>query len=271
MQMGERAVSAAPAQAHDGLPGQIRAPSDAQDGLERRSPRRGASFNRSFPQPTATSSNARPSKPKAFLHRFAAAAAVRYRAIHRNEVEDIVALDIALKRNELNWFELLPEEVSAPMLHKLYYATGISSVTSSIRTISSARATVRSSSSIACGRFWISAARNTPPSTMSVISTRRNPQSCGTIELSIRAIASMRASAGHQNTRIGARRAQTIRGFIAGDRGPADALKHLSAAAREELHGSQWCEKMAPVPPEGAIVSLQRRLGRYGPALPRAQ
>jgi D-lactate dehydrogenase (quinone) len=59
---------------------------------------------------------------KAFLHRFAAAgAAVRYRAIHRNEVEDIVALDIALKRNELNWFESLPEEVSAPMLHKIYY------------------------------------------------------------------------------------------------------------------------------------------------------
>jgi D-lactate dehydrogenase (quinone) len=33
---------------------------------------------------------------KAFLHRFAAAgAAIRYRAIHRNEVEDIVALDVA--------------------------------------------------------------------------------------------------------------------------------------------------------------------------------
>ena len=46
---------------------------------------------------------------KAFLHRFAAAgAAVRYRAIHRDEVEDIVALDVALKRNEPNWFETLP-------------------------------------------------------------------------------------------------------------------------------------------------------------------
>jgi len=33
-------------------------------------------------------------------------------------------------------------------------------------------------------------------------------------------------------------------------------VKHLSAAAREELHGSQWCEKMAPVPLEDAIVSL---------------
>jgi D-lactate dehydrogenase len=59
---------------------------------------------------------------KAFLHRFAAAgAAVRYRAIHREEVEDIVALDVALRRNDPNWFESLPEEVSAPMLHKLYY------------------------------------------------------------------------------------------------------------------------------------------------------
>lgn len=41
---------------------------------------------------------------KAFLHRFATAgAAVRYRAIHREEVEDIVALDVALKRNERDW------------------------------------------------------------------------------------------------------------------------------------------------------------------------
>jgi D-lactate dehydrogenase (quinone) len=59
---------------------------------------------------------------KAFLHRFAAAgAAVRYRAMHRDEVEDIVALDIALKRNELDWFEALPEEISAPILMKMYY------------------------------------------------------------------------------------------------------------------------------------------------------
>ena len=59
---------------------------------------------------------------KAFLHRFAAAgAAVRYRTIHRDEVEDIVALDIALKRNDQDWFERLPEDVSAPILHKMYY------------------------------------------------------------------------------------------------------------------------------------------------------
>jgi D-lactate dehydrogenase (quinone) len=43
---------------------------------------------------------------KAFLHRFAAAgAAVCYRAIHRRDVDDIVSLDVALRRNT----------------HKLYY------------------------------------------------------------------------------------------------------------------------------------------------------
>jgi D-lactate dehydrogenase (quinone) len=59
---------------------------------------------------------------KAFLHRFAAAgAAVRYRAIHHRAVEDILALDIALRRNDPAWFETLPPDVAAPMLHKLYY------------------------------------------------------------------------------------------------------------------------------------------------------
>ncbi|CAM3715631.1 D-lactate dehydrogenase (plasmid) [Agrobacterium radiobacter] len=59
---------------------------------------------------------------KAFLHRFAAAgAAVRYRAIHRKDVEDIVALDIALRRNETEWFERLPVELSNQIEHKLYY------------------------------------------------------------------------------------------------------------------------------------------------------
>jgi D-lactate dehydrogenase (quinone) len=59
---------------------------------------------------------------KAFLHRFAAAgAAVRYRAVHEREVQDIVALDVALRRNDRAWFETLPAEVEAPILHKLYY------------------------------------------------------------------------------------------------------------------------------------------------------
>jgi len=59
---------------------------------------------------------------KAFLHRFAAAgAAVRYRAVHHKEVEDIVALDVALPRNDREWLETLPADVEAPILHKLYY------------------------------------------------------------------------------------------------------------------------------------------------------
>ncbi|EGA70714.1 D-lactate dehydrogenase [Vibrio sinaloensis DSM 21326] len=59
---------------------------------------------------------------KAYLHRFAAAgAAIRYETIHRNEVEDIVALDIALRRNDDEWLETLPEEVSENLVTSLYY------------------------------------------------------------------------------------------------------------------------------------------------------
>jgi len=59
---------------------------------------------------------------KAFLHRFAAAgAAVRYRAVHTKEVEDIVALDIALRRNDREWVETLPPDIEAPIAIKLYY------------------------------------------------------------------------------------------------------------------------------------------------------
>lgn len=58
----------------------------------------------------------------AFLHRFAVAgAAVRYRTIHPQDVEDIVALDIALRRDDRDWFETLPADVTEPILHKLYY------------------------------------------------------------------------------------------------------------------------------------------------------
>lgn len=58
----------------------------------------------------------------AMLHRFAvASAAVRYRAVHDKEVEDIVALDIALRRNDENWFERLPPEIDGKISHKLYY------------------------------------------------------------------------------------------------------------------------------------------------------
>lgn len=56
------------------------------------------------------------------LHRFAAAgAAIRYQAVHHNQVEDILALDIALRRNEQNWLEKLPPEINDKILHRLYY------------------------------------------------------------------------------------------------------------------------------------------------------
>nr|WP_288257417.1 D-lactate dehydrogenase [uncultured Pseudomonas sp.] len=59
---------------------------------------------------------------KAFLHRFAVAgAAIRYRESHRSSVEDILALDIALRRNERDWVETLPQEMEEQIIHKLYY------------------------------------------------------------------------------------------------------------------------------------------------------
>ncbi|WP_408872265.1 D-lactate dehydrogenase [Gluconobacter roseus] len=59
---------------------------------------------------------------RAFLHRFAAAgAAVRYRAVHTKTAEDIVALDVALRRNDREWFEVLPKEIEDRIIVKLYY------------------------------------------------------------------------------------------------------------------------------------------------------
>ncbi|MGS2716701.1 D-lactate dehydrogenase [Eionea flava] len=59
---------------------------------------------------------------KALLHRFAAAgAAVRYQTVHDKHVEDILALDIALPRNEKNWREVLPESIKKQLIHTLYY------------------------------------------------------------------------------------------------------------------------------------------------------
>jgi D-lactate dehydrogenase len=58
----------------------------------------------------------------AFLHRFVVAgSAVRYRAVHSRDVEDIVAIDVALRRNDQDWFESLPPEVDNALIHKLYY------------------------------------------------------------------------------------------------------------------------------------------------------
>lgn len=59
---------------------------------------------------------------KAFRHRFVTAgAAIRYRALNEDAVEDIVALDVALRRNDLDWMEHLPEPLNQQVLYKLYY------------------------------------------------------------------------------------------------------------------------------------------------------
>ena len=59
---------------------------------------------------------------KAYLLRFAAAgAAIRYQTVHQDEVENILALDIALKRNDENWVEELPEEIRSQLVSSLYY------------------------------------------------------------------------------------------------------------------------------------------------------
>ncbi len=58
----------------------------------------------------------------AYLLRFAAAgAAVQYASINKQEVQSIVALDIALRRNDDDWFETLPDELNNKLVNKLYY------------------------------------------------------------------------------------------------------------------------------------------------------
>jgi len=58
----------------------------------------------------------------AFLHRFVAAgAAIRFQEVHQDKFDDILALDIALRRNDIDWFEKLPEEILNQIEHKLYY------------------------------------------------------------------------------------------------------------------------------------------------------
>ena len=59
---------------------------------------------------------------KAFLLRFAAAgAAVRYQMMHHKQVGDILALDIALRRNDEFWVEKLPEHIAKHVEKPLYY------------------------------------------------------------------------------------------------------------------------------------------------------
>lgn len=59
---------------------------------------------------------------KAMLHRFAAAgAAIRYHAVNPGTTEDILALDIALRRNDRDWVETLPPEIEDQLVAKMYY------------------------------------------------------------------------------------------------------------------------------------------------------
>lgn len=59
---------------------------------------------------------------KAYLHRFAAAgSAIRYQLMHKKQVQDIIVLDIALRRNDGDWFEELPAEIKKDLLASLYY------------------------------------------------------------------------------------------------------------------------------------------------------
>ena len=59
---------------------------------------------------------------KAMLQRFVVAgAAMRYEQMNRDKVSDILALDVALKRNSVDWVEELPESIACAVLEPLYY------------------------------------------------------------------------------------------------------------------------------------------------------
>jgi D-lactate dehydrogenase len=59
---------------------------------------------------------------KALLHRFVAASAIgRYHALNAKDLGEMMSMDIALPRNEKNWFEQLPPELDEMFEMKLYY------------------------------------------------------------------------------------------------------------------------------------------------------
>jgi len=59
---------------------------------------------------------------KASLHRFAAAgAAPRYHAVNPGKAEDVIVLDIALRRNDADWLETLPADVEKDLVSSLRY------------------------------------------------------------------------------------------------------------------------------------------------------
>jgi D-lactate dehydrogenase len=60
---------------------------------------------------------------RAFLHRFAAGGAVaRLAIVNDRQVEGILPLDVALRRNDMDWFEALPPEIEDCLEAKLYCA-----------------------------------------------------------------------------------------------------------------------------------------------------
>ena len=46
---------------------------------------------------------------------------MRYRAVHADKVEDIVALDLALPRNTIDWRESLPDGIEQFIERRIYY------------------------------------------------------------------------------------------------------------------------------------------------------
>ncbi|MDA0796948.1 MAG: D-lactate dehydrogenase [Proteobacteria bacterium] len=59
---------------------------------------------------------------KALLNRFAAAgAALRYATMHTRSVEDVLPIDVALKRNDLCWVDQLPPSTREKLIASFYY------------------------------------------------------------------------------------------------------------------------------------------------------
>ncbi|WP_269518957.1 D-lactate dehydrogenase [Alteromonas sp. BMJM2] len=59
---------------------------------------------------------------KAILHRFVAGGAIgRYHIMHGKEVGAMMTIDVALRRNDPAWFEVLPKDIDEQIDTKLYY------------------------------------------------------------------------------------------------------------------------------------------------------
>ena len=59
---------------------------------------------------------------KAILHRFVAGGAIgRYHIMHSKKVGAMMTIDVALRRNDPDWFEVLPKEIDDQIDTKLYY------------------------------------------------------------------------------------------------------------------------------------------------------